>query len=423
MADPTDDLRPLDPARYHSPEFMRAEWDRLWPRVWMFVGPAADLAEPGSWVTHKVGMEPLLLTRDEAGVVRGFYNVCQHRGRPLCDAHRGRGATLRCPFHSWTYALDGSLRNMVDPHLFPQPRETLGLEPISVREFAGFLWVNLDKDAEPLESYLGEVATQIQAYRPGHEWAIVEDVSIELRSNWKAGVDVFIEWLHIHAQHPELLTILDETRVKATQLGPRHWNVTTPMSVPSARLERITGLPGMLKDQLLRGGLDPARFTGTAHEVRAALAAHLRAAGPADGFDDSALSDEQLTDNNEFFIFPNVQLIYYARELMVFRHRPHATDPLRAYLDFQLYKRLPDAKRNRPPRPEPKLLDVIRDADRLPGDVIRQDATALDALHGGLRSRGLRRINLGRGEFIVRHMHDVVDRYLATPPEEPLRFE
>ncbi len=414
--------RPVSPDHYRSVEFMRLEWERLWPRVWMFAGPSADVAEPGDFVTINLGPEPLLITRDDAGVLSGFYNVCQHRGRKLCDVHRGRVQGLRCPFHGWTYNLDGSLRSMPDAEQFPQAWEELALEPISVAEVKGFLWVCLGQDPEPIEDFLGpEVLDWLEGFRPGPQWSLGNEFSLCVHANWKCGVDIMIEWLHIHVLHPHLLQTIDDTDIQATALGPRHWYVRAPMPLPSKRLGPDAPPHPLLEEELRRAGLAESDWTGTAEEVRAALVRLRRATGAAEGYDDTGLNDDKLTDNNELVLFPNTQMMFFAREMVVFRHRPHATDPLRSWFDFQVYVRLPEGAPPLP-RPTPAILDVDRELEQIPTQSVREDIQTLDILHEGMRSRGFRGANMGHSEAVARSIHDTVDRYVATPPGEPVEF-
>lgn len=411
----TEELPPISAARYTSEAFARLEWERMWPRTWVCAGPAADVEEPGSFFAFELGPESLLVVRGEDGRLRCFHNVCPHRGSILCEQERGRTSTLRCPFHSWTWHLDGTLRSVMDPEHFPQARTPgrLDLSEVACAEWAGFVWVRLDPEGEPLESYLGPVRSLVEAYEP-ERWALVDDITVEVRCNWKASVDVFNEGYHVHALHPEVLPIIVDTDVRADPLG-RHARIHIPHGAPSPRLPPSDRLLPAQEELLRRSGIDPATFQGTGADVRLALQRHLRATGAAEGFDDSRLSDEQLSDAHLFHVFPNVQLSYYARLLLLFRHRPHPTDPGRTLFDSQVYERLPRGA-PRPPRPPHRLL---KPTDTLPGTVITADVRLLDGLQRGLRSRGQRGLQFGTNEAALRHMHQVLDAYLAAPPGSP----
>ena len=155
---PIDDDAPLpdlgheriDAARFSSREFMDREWTHLWRKVWNAGPRLEELEQPGDFVTHTLGKESFLFIRGGDGQVRGFYNVCQHRGNQLVpDRYCGREKFFQCPFHAWSYNLDGSIKGIPGSDAFPQfrdgiPRDALGLEPVEVDSWGGFIWFRLD---------------------------------------------------------------------------------------------------------------------------------------------------------------------------------------------------------------------------------------------------------------------------------------
>ncbi len=118
--------------RYISPEFMQVEWQRMWTRVWLLAGRVEDIEQPGQFFTFNVGRESVLIVRTEAGEIKAFRNVCQHRGNRLCQSRGGQVGELQCRYHFWAWNLDGTLKHVPDPETYPQgvPTDILALKPV-----------------------------------------------------------------------------------------------------------------------------------------------------------------------------------------------------------------------------------------------------------------------------------------------------
>jgi choline monooxygenase len=232
----TSPTRTLPYAWYADPAVLRLEQERVFARSWQYAARADQVAEPGMLTTAWAGTLPVLLARARDGELRGFVNVCRHRGHPLCDGD-ARRETIQCPYHAWTYALDGSLRSA--PRADREPgfdKASLGLLPVSVDTWGPFVFVNPDRDAEPLAEALGALPSlladggiDVQALR-FHARA----ESDEYACNWKICVENFLECYHCAVAHPSLTRTLDvspdayglEVRGSvATQIGPRKESV------------------------------------------------------------------------------------------------------------------------------------------------------------------------------------------------------
>lgn len=405
-------LRRVPKDRYLSRDHLQLEWDRLWTRVWLLAGHASLLPAPGSFFTFEIGPESLLVTRDPAGQPRAFYNVCQHRGARLCPADRGRAQEgFRCPYHHWHYGLDGALRRApgVDPSE-PLPR---GLVEIRCELLAGFVWVTLAPDPEPLESYLAPLLPLLRAYRP-EAYRLTHDQTVEIACNWKTSADVSNESYHLRSLHPELCAVVDDTRITVDRLG-LHSHITVPLGAPSPGTPFAGAIAGPLRDLLRSLGLDPARFDADPAAARPALIAAARARALADGLDLPELTDAQLLDKHQLYVFPNVQLNFTARALEIYRHRPHPTDPQLMYFDEQAYER---PRPGAPARPPPERRK-IRHGDAPLGPVMGADVDLLPVLQRGMASAGFRELLLCPQEAAIDTMHRGLDHYLfgAERPE------
>ena len=218
----------LPPEAYYSDSWFHAEQERLFRRTWNHVGETRDLAEPGDYITADVGGGPIVVLRDEAGVLRAFHNICRHRGAKMLD-DRGRCSALVCPYHRWQYALDGRLINV--PQQASQiPLMNLddwGLVPAALAEWRGLLFVNPDGSAPAFESWLGDLPEILDGFHPA---ALSELVSstFEFDANWKFYVENHVDWYHLWYTHPKSLRMWDHHAGQMLQTGS-HWASFEPM--------------------------------------------------------------------------------------------------------------------------------------------------------------------------------------------------
>src|SRR5512144_2090027 len=130
----------------------------VWSRTWQLVGRTAQVAEPGAFVTAEVAGEPVVVVRGTDGVLRGFFNVCRHHAAAVMTEPCGKVDRLRCPYHGWTYDLQGALRGVTEfEKVEAFDRAEMGLVPLSVATWEQFVFVHVDRDPEPLETHLGEL--------------------------------------------------------------------------------------------------------------------------------------------------------------------------------------------------------------------------------------------------------------------------
>ena len=204
-------IRTLPYAWYTDPAVLRVEQERIFARSWQYATRADLVAEPGSMTPAWAGSLPVLVVRGSDGELRAFVNVCRHRGHVLCQADAQR-ETIQCPYHAWTYDLDGTLRNA--PRAEREDafdRATLSLVPVSAEAWGPFVFVNPDRDAGPLASALGGLprlladgGVEIDRLR-FHSRA----ESDEYACNWKVCAENFLECYHCAVAHPSLAKTLD----------------------------------------------------------------------------------------------------------------------------------------------------------------------------------------------------------------------
>ena len=196
---------------YSDEAVLRLEEQRIFASSWQYVGRVGQAPEAGSFFTAFAGHVPIVVVRGQDAELRAFLNVCRHRGSVLCEGE-GRRETLQCPYHAWTYDLDGSLR--AAPRSDREPgfdRTELGLRPAAIGTWGPFVFVNPDPGARPLEETLGELPA-ILADGGIDVDALVFDARAEAdeyAANWKVCVENFLECYHCAVAHPSLAKAID----------------------------------------------------------------------------------------------------------------------------------------------------------------------------------------------------------------------
>ncbi len=199
----------LPRAFYVDPDVYEFDLDAVFHRQWLFAGLEAELGRPGDWFTLDVGPSSIVVLRDRAGAIRAFHNTCRHRGSRICTKDRGRGPSLVCPYHQWTYALDGSLVHARDmPVEFD--RSTHGLKPVHVERLAGTIFVCL-ADAPPDFS---DHRSKLEPLLAPHDLAaakLAAESTLVEKGNWKLVMENSRECHHCAVRHPELMHTLLES--------------------------------------------------------------------------------------------------------------------------------------------------------------------------------------------------------------------
>ena len=195
---------------YTDPEILRREQERIFRSAWQYAGHTGQLPEPGSFFTASSGRTPVVVTLARDGELRAFLNVCRHRGYPVAEGS-GRRETLQCPYHAWTYGLDGCLRAAPRSEEEDEfPKDELGLVPVSVGTWGPFVFVNADRDAEPLADALGSMPAQVAELGLDVD-ALVHHArwETELDANWKVVCENFLECYHCQVAHPGFAEVID----------------------------------------------------------------------------------------------------------------------------------------------------------------------------------------------------------------------
>jgi len=194
---------------FTDPEVFDLERNRIFYRKWICMGRQEELPSPGDFLVRDLMGESLLIVRDRSARLHAFYNVCRHRGSRLCSAETGHlPGVIQCPYHAWTYGLDGRLvgtPNVGDVEGFD--RRDFPLHPVALDTWEGFVFVNLSEGPQPLAEQLGPDGTSYARYRIG-DLRHGKINRYECAANWKMIVENFNECLHCPTIHPELCELM-----------------------------------------------------------------------------------------------------------------------------------------------------------------------------------------------------------------------
>ncbi len=406
--------------RYTSVGSHRLELDRLWARTWQMACRLEQIPQTGDSLLYGVGRLSLIIVRTGADEVRAYRNSCLHRGTQLRTGP-GPIGELRCPFHGFTWALDGSFLGMPCPWDFPQvDPDRFALPEARVGTWGGFVFVNPDPFAGSLEDHLETLPAHF-ASAPLDDRVLTAHVVRRLPCNWKVALEAFIESFHTVAVHPQLLRTSGDVQTQYdTWPGVHHVSrMITPVGVASAHLVDGVDEQEILDAMFLtRDDPDVVPEGGTARAVLADRTRRDLVERTGGDFDD--LTDCEALDAIEYFLFPNfVPWAGYTTPL-VYRFRPDGDDHRSSLMDVMLLDPAP-AGRPRPPAAPTRFLDdgaSWADAPELGylGRILDQDTATLERVQRGLEAADGPDVTLASyQESRIRHFQATLAATLARP--------
>lgn len=228
----------LDQPFYIDPAYFQQDLNEIWYKDWLFIGHDCELPKPGNFMTVQVGAYPVVLVRDNDGGIRAFHNSCRHRGSRVCTEHRGSAAKLVCPYHQWTYDLDGSLqyaRHMGESF----DKSTYGLKPVACELAGGYIFISLAEKPMDFSPFRATMEPYFLPHRLRDAKVAYESTIIE-KGNWKLVWENNRECYHCAGNHPELCKTYPEaptaTGVNGAADDPEiveHWEKCEAIGLPS----------------------------------------------------------------------------------------------------------------------------------------------------------------------------------------------
>jgi Rieske 2Fe-2S family protein len=256
MVDMTSAGRPTLPGTdYHAPEVFALEREKVFFREWFYVGRADEAPEAGDFLTADVVGESVLVVRGKDGELRGFYNVCRHRGSRICDpeTHGHAKGAIKCPYHAWSYSYDGALIGTPLIEKDELDRSSLSLWPVHVDVWQGFVFVHLGEPELGVRDSFQQQSDLPLQYEPWRmdELRTARQTVTELRANWKILVENYNECLHCPTVHPELVAVAPTFRKGLVfEEGRDDWGVSMEGAGYTATgTTTIPVMPGLTESQ------------------------------------------------------------------------------------------------------------------------------------------------------------------------------
>ena len=475
--------------RFTSPEWLDKEYKLLWPRVWQWACREEEIPKVGDYFEYKIGDQSVVIVRDEDQSLKAYHNVCMHRGTRLVEGEHwwgGRGTTrnfrdmykgkLRCVFHGWAWDLNGEISHLPGAKDFAPCRIQkcdIGLMPVRCESWEGFVYINMDMDAEPLLDYLKPGPERLAKYNIGTMRLKAHFTTI-LPCNWKYGVEQFQEGYHVWATHVMDLNEVGnfatrpggrrvgamysfegdkpttkETPPDADLIGahtvPEQFGVHTNFSEPNAMVQ--TGLPPgvklsklsdeeiteprawireAMKNMVSQNRLEQYEldyFDGLKDEEipwdmpgPQFMMKNRREACAAKGIDLSQLKDNELYGfPTEFRFFPNQIGPIAGNSYGLFRSRPNGDDPNSCIWDMMFMFQYAEGEE---PETEYETIDW-RDhpVDKMP-ETFLQDWKTTPLYQAGMHSWALRGCRFNKQEANALHTHKLLDIIIGRDFED-----
>lgn len=410
--------------RYISAEYFDQEMELLWPKVWQWACREEHIPQPGDYYVYEIGPYSLLVVRTEDGQVKAYHNSCLHRGTKLKPSGaEGSAQNLRCPYHGWTWRLNGELERIPSawdlPHV-EQARSKFKLPEVRVALWGGFVFINLDPDAPSLDEYMGVLPEHFKAWDMDKRFVEVH-VEKEINANWKATMEAFMENYHTHETHPQLRYGNGDENTQYDIFGDHVSRFYATNGVNSPHLEKPLTEQELL-DTMLVGDRTVISDTPKLKEgetARVAMAKMLREImGKKYSTDLSRFTDTEVLDVMEYNLFPNMVLFPGLSIPMVYRFRPIGMNTGRTLFEMLILRPVPDNG----PWPEPAIPVRLKEEDSFTtvpvldpalGHVYDQDTDNLRNQHEGMvASKKPGQTLTNYQEVRLRHFEQTVDKYL-----------
>jgi len=414
-------VKPIDRRRYYDPDFAALENARLWPRTWQMACRLEDIPETGDYVLYEIADISLIVVRSDRNTVRAFFNACLHRGRALRDSD-GTASEFRCPFHGFTWAIDGTCKRIVNEWDFAHvDKADFALPEAQVGVWGGFVFVCPDGCDESLADFLGPVAAAYET----RGWSLAERTKVVHvqkinRCNWKIALEAFIESFHVTETHSSAAPYLGDANTQYDVWeGVPHTRMISPRGLASPNIAPMSD------EEVYRAGMRPAlgeeadtlTLPDSAESAREAIGAARRRALVEQGVPHAAeATDCELIDTIQYHVFPNLVCWAGWGSYLVYRFRPHGTDPDMSVMDIMFVA--PGGDPEAVPEPQVVGPDAsLHEAPQLGGycTVFDEDSANLAALQRGLKTMRTKGPVTGDyQEARIRHFHAQLDKSLGN---------
>ena len=413
----------LPKERYLSKDYHDREVAKMWSKVWQMACREEDIPNVGDAIDYDIVDESIVVVRTGPTEFKAYVNSCLHRGTQLV---RGKTsvASLSCPFHGWSWNLDGSLRNLPCQWDFPQlDPSKMNLPEVKVDTWDGWVFVNLDPESGTLQEYLGEILPAHFAEMPLKSRFKAAHVQARVPANWKATMEAFIESYHVFCTHPQIVAFTGDHNTQYDVFDKHSNRMITLIAVPSPSLGDSVDDAEVVETfaEFMNSSESTEIPEGkTARDVASEM--HRAEFSKLYGVDMSKMSNTELIDAIEYALFPN--FIPWAGDgfPIVYRFRPDGNNHHSCIVDVMLMGMCPEGID--PPTAEIHWLDAGPGSDspdwtQAPelgplGEILNQDMGNLSRVQRGLRASKKDVTFSAYQESRIRHFAHILDRYLEA---------
>ena len=406
--------------RYFSKDWHDREVEQVWRKCWQLACRIEEIPNVGDHIVYDIVHDSLLVVRTGPDEIRAYVNACLHRGTML-RKEGGCVKQFRCPFHGWTWTLEGKLAIIPGQWDFPHvDKAKMSLPEARVDTWGGFVFVNFDLECGPLESYLENLPEHFKAFNLEDRYKAVHVGKI-MPCNWKLAMEAFVEAYHVPYAHPQVLSYYGDSNTQY-DVWPGLRHVSRMISVQGVASPAMKGIPPertieeMKRDLPFFAGTSTDLKPGeTAREKLAQYARHKISKSVKR--DMSAMTDSESLDLIEYMLFPN--MVPWGGQLLplTYRFRPNGDDPETCIMEIMfLFSKREDG--THPPLMPMRLLGPDEkwcDAPEMgaAAHIVDQDTDNLMRIQKGLRTTRKPGVTLARyQESRIRHYHETLDAYM-----------
>jgi nitrite reductase/ring-hydroxylating ferredoxin subunit len=428
---------------YVSRDYAQAEKDKLWAKVWQVACRLEEIPKVGDYVTYDILDESIIVTRTAPDKIAAYYNVCLHRGRRLTEGC-GHTAQFYCRFHGWRWDLNGENAFVLDREdwgdaLTP---ENLRMKQVKVDTWGGWVWINMDPDAEPLADYLAPATTMLAPFeleKMRYRWR----QWLYFPCNWKTAIEAFNESYHLDATHPQR-TKWGTTKNWSKAAGKHTWH---GMGAPRGGAARAGEGFGAVRSQegqdprvtameqvvsiyetvnatttqtfvdVAKRLLDDLPADTSPQEVGRHLMTRAREIDAARGVEWPVIDPAYFgVVGHDWHLFPNTVFLPALTTALSYRARPNGDDPNSCIFEVYVIERFPEGE-------EPKTEwvyepDPTEEKWRL---ILSQDFQNMPKVQQGMKSRGFPGPRPSpEQELAIIHFHKMLAKYMGTGEPEPI---
>ena len=419
------DTTPSPKEIYFGHERFADEVQYVWKKVWQFVGRENEIPEVGDFMEYTIADQTVIVVRESADKISAYHNACLHRGTKLVQGN-GKATDFICSFHGWRYGLDGKLAYMPCRWDFPDISD-VKLQSVRAETWNGMVFVNFDRNAENLLSYIGEtIVKHFEYWKTGERWQGAR-VARVIRCNWKVLLEAFMEVYHVNRTHPQLSPYVGDISAQYDSYGNGHGRMIDPLGVPSPLLADSVDEQGIV-DSILGDNIADIFEVGSAkmaevkegETARDVIAQFMRNShNDRYKIDYSKTTISEMIDAYQYFVFPNV--MPWAGNMFpeLYRILPNGNDPESSVFEVRLLFPVPPGE----DRPRDVPLHMLGDDEPWAaatelgelGPVIDQDINNLEKIQLGLHSDGIKEVQFSQvQEGNIRLMHRRLNELIAA---------